>query len=63
MSSPIQVALGTDIKRESVLINPSVTAAEPLFNPSSDSAPVEAPNNIIATGKNSRQLLKEIYGR
>jgi hypothetical protein len=64
MAHKIRVALGADIKREAVLIDPSVSAAEPTFTAESAENANDFPNsNIIASGKNSRQLLKEIYGR
>jgi hypothetical protein len=59
----IRVVIGSNIKREAVLINPAISAAEPSFNTESPAAQIEAPNNVIATGENSRQILKRFYGR
>jgi hypothetical protein len=61
MNQKIRVMLGTDIKREAVLINPSVSAAEPTIT--AENVNQETPTNVIATGENSRQILKNLYGR
>lgn len=63
-SHKIRVMVGTNFKREAVLINPNVSAAEPTINASNLSAAKENPNsNIIATGETSREILRKIYGR
>jgi hypothetical protein len=59
--SKIKVALGSNIKREAVLINPSINQVEPTFG--IDQSQADEPSNIIATGENSRQILKRFYGR
>jgi hypothetical protein len=61
--SKIKVILGTSFKREAVLINPGISAAEPVFNEQNPSTISEAPNNVIATGETSRSILKKLYGR
>jgi hypothetical protein len=61
MAEKIRVVLGTNIKREAVLINPAISAAEPTFN--ADSKRLEAQTNVIATGETSRKILKDVYGR
>jgi hypothetical protein len=64
MASPtIKVVLGSNIKRESVLIDPNVSASEPTFGADSPQVQAEAPTNILAIGENSRSLLKKVYGR
>jgi hypothetical protein len=60
-TTKIRVVLGDNIKREAVLINPGISAAEPTFTP--EDAATDAPNNVIATGETSRQILKRVYGR
>jgi hypothetical protein len=54
MNNKIRVVYG-DIKRESVLIDPSI--------PVSPSDKQVDQNNIIATGASSRELLKKKYGK
>lgn len=48
--------MGTDIKREAVLINPNISA--------SDNATTGAQaKNVIATGESSRAAASKIYGK
>jgi hypothetical protein len=60
--STIKVVLGSNIKREAVLINPSISAAEPTFN-TDNPQPQTEPSNVIASGETSRSILKKVYGR
>jgi hypothetical protein len=60
----IKVVLGSNIKREAVLINPNVSAAEPTFNSENAGAVNDTtPSNIIATGTSGLGILKKLYGR
>lgn len=61
--STIKVVLGSNIKREAVLINPGISAAEPSFNTDNPQAGTDTPSNVIATGETSRSILKKVYGR
>jgi hypothetical protein len=57
-SDKIRVVLGTDIKREAVLINPEISAAD-----ATNGSSVVLAKNVIAHGATSQQLAKKIYGR
>jgi hypothetical protein len=56
MDHKIKVVVGTDIKREAVLINPNISASD---NPTTG----EQAKNVIAEGQSSTQLLKKYYGK
>ena len=56
MAHKIKVVMGTDIKREAVLIDPSVAAGD---NPQTGAHS----KNVIATGTTAAQLASTIYGR
>lgn len=56
MAHKIKVVLGRNIKREAVLIDPNISAA--------DNAKTGAQaKNVIATGPSSRAAASKIYGR
>lgn len=62
--SSIKVVLGANIKRESVLIDPKVSAAEPTITGGNVSAANENPEkNVIARAGSPRAALKQAYGR
>ena len=48
----IKVVLGSNVKRESVLINPNVGVSGE-----------ETDNNVLATGTSSAAIAKKLYGR
>jgi len=56
--------MGANIKRESVLINPAISAAEGSFSQGNLEGLSDNPEkNIIARGKSSRDVLRQAYGR
>jgi hypothetical protein len=63
MAHNIKVAVGEHIKRESVLIDPNMSAAEPAFADSASAADDNPAKNIIARGANPNDALKNAYGR
>lgn len=63
MSHKIRVTLGANFKRESVLIDPNVSAAEPSINAENVGQAKQNPEaNIIARGTSVRDVLKKVYG-
>lgn len=62
MSTKMKVMIGAKFRREAVLIDPNINAAEPTFDPANPGAVSEAPDNVIATGETSRGILRKIYG-
>lgn len=56
MSNKIKVVMGTDIKREAVLIDPNVSAND-------NSRTGAQARNVIASGGSSREAASKIYGR
>ena len=62
-SHKIRVTLGATFKREAVLINPAVNAAEPTITKENlEGLNDNADSNVIATGETTRQILKKVYG-
>jgi hypothetical protein len=61
--SKMKVMIGAKFRREAVLIDPNINAAEPTFNPENPGLVREEPNNVIATGETSRGILRKIYDR
>jgi len=57
MTHEIKVVLGSDIKREAVLIDPSIPVNISGSNNQDNTT------NIIAEGTSARELLKQKYGR
>jgi hypothetical protein len=62
MSSDIKVTLGKNIKREAVLINPAISAADPVIASAAD-ANASEPSNVIATGATTQEIMSTIHGR
>jgi hypothetical protein len=63
MAHKIRVTLGAKFKREAVLINPGISAAEPTITKDNLEGLQDAPpSNVIATGETTREILKKIYG-
>jgi hypothetical protein len=63
MAHKIRVTLGANFKREAVLINPAISAAEPTISKDNlEGLNETSPSNVIATGETTRQILRKIYG-
>lgn len=59
-----KVVVATNIKREAVLIDPSITAAEPAFDAGNIATADQNPfKNVLAEGASGRAILKRLYGR
>lgn len=56
MAHKIKVVMGMDIKREAVLIDPSISAND---NPQTGAQA----RNIIARGRSNREAAAQLYGR
>jgi hypothetical protein len=56
MAHKIKVVLGTDVKRESVLIDPNISATD-------DPTTGLPAKNVIAKGKSSKELANTVYGK
>lgn len=56
MAHKIQVVMGKDIKREAVLIDPSIPAGD---NPQTGAQA----KNVIAKGESSREVARKLYGK
>lgn len=59
--SDIKVVLGTNFKREAVLINPKIPVADPQGT-AENPEPVIT-DNVIAKGSTTAELLEKNYGK
>lgn len=61
MNDKIQVKMGTNIKREAVLIDPSVNLADPSVETAADASRTDR-SNIIATGTTTSEIMQKLHG-
>jgi hypothetical protein len=64
----IGIKISSNIKRESVLINPNVTPADRVIREQDENGKlvykgVNQINNILARGNSAKQVASQIYGK